>query len=84
MSYEIKLTTRAEKQFLKLSVSIQKRIAEKIDALAINPYPQGSKKLSGLDAYRIRIGDYRVIYQIHDDILLITIIKIGHRREVYR
>ena len=63
----------------------QKRIGKKIDSLAENPRPPGVEKLSGReDSYRVRVGDYRIIYRIHDKVLLIVIVEVGHRREVYR
>ena len=55
-----------------------------IQSLAREPRPQGCEKLSGQDRYRIRQGVYRIIYEIHDEILTVVVIKIGHRREVYR
>lgn len=61
------------------------RIAATIDALAGDPRPSGCRKLAGTDRlYRVRVGDYRVVYEIHDDRLLVLVIKLGHRREVYR
>jgi len=57
----------------------------KIDGLRVNPRPNGSKKLNKEDPlYRIRVGDYRVVYQIQDKILLVLILKVGHRRDIYR
>ena len=56
-----------------------------MDALAANPRPKGVKKLSGPDdLYRIRVGDYRIVYQIHDDRLIVLVVRIGHRKDVYR
>ena len=55
-----------------------------IDKLALVPRPPGCKKLKGRDAYRIRIGEYRVIYEIHDDVLIVLIIRVAHRREAYK
>ncbi len=56
-----------------------------MDGLAVNPRPKGVKKLSGLDdLYRIRVGDYRIVYQIHDDRLIVLVVRIGHRKDVYR
>ena len=53
--------------------------------LADNPRPRGVEKLEGREnRYRIRVGDYRVIYEIHDEVLLVLVVRIGHRREVYR
>jgi len=61
-----------------------KRILERIEALATDPRPVGCEKLSGQDKYRIRQGIYRIIYEIRDKELIITIVKVGHRREVYK
>lgn len=75
----------ALKQFKKLSPELQERIQIKIDELADNPRPNGVVKLvNGENRYRIRVGDYRVLYIIFDDVLLVTVVKVGHRREVYR
>jgi mRNA interferase RelE/StbE len=63
----------------------QRRISAKIDSLKTNPRPSGVEKLSGEeDLYRVRVGDYRILYQIHDRILLVLILRIGHRQDVYR
>jgi len=83
--YEVEFTSKSEKQFKKLNKSIQKRLARKIDALSKNPCPNGAKKLSGEeDIYRIRVGDYRIVYGIFDTELLVLVVKIGHRRDIYR
>lgn len=67
------------------SKSDRSRIVAKIAALAANPRPHGSEKLAGYDdRYRVRQGNYRVVYEIDDDASHVTIYKIGHRREVYR
>lgn len=85
MSYNVKFAKGASKQFKKLSPEIQERIQIKIDELADNPRPNGVVKLvNGENRYRIRVGDYRVLYIIFDDVLLVTVVKVGHRREVYR
>ena len=63
----------------------QKRIKERIDGLAANPRPPGAKKLKGeSDLYRLRSGNYRIIYSIEDVRLIVLVIRIGHRRDVYR
>jgi len=68
-----------------LPKSQQKKIAVKIDKLSKNPYARNAKKLIGeKDLFRIRSGDYRIIYQVKDKILLILILKIGHRKEIYK
>lgn len=54
------------------------------ELLARNPRPQGCEKLSGQERYRVRQGVYRIIYEIRDEVLLVTVIKVGHRREVYK
>lgn len=85
MVYKVKIDQKAQKEFDNLPIHVQERLEKKIDNLAQNPRPQGAIKLTNEDnLYRIRAGDYRVIYQIQDKILLILVVKIGHRREVYR
>lgn len=85
MTYRIEFTKGASKQLQKLPSDIQERIDSKIAELAIEPRPIGVKKLADEDyLYRIRVGAYRVIYQIFDTILLVTVIKVKHRREIYR
>lgn len=83
--YEIVFSPAAAKNLGELPRQIQQRIDEKIISLTQAPRPFGSIKLKGADdLYRFRVGDYRVIYEIVDDKLLVLIIKIAHRKEVYR
>lgn len=86
MTYKIEFRPAAHRDLKALPKEILLRVSEKISALAENPRPLGVEKLSGSedDFYRIRIGDYRVLYTIQDKVLLIIIIKVRHRREVYR
>lgn len=85
MSYQIEFSKGAKKQFKKLPLDIQKRVAVKIDELSIEPRPNKAKKLQGNEnLYRIRVGDYRIVYEIKDNILLVTVIKVRHRSEVYK
>lgn len=85
MSYRIEFTPSAARAFRKLPGPIQGRIAPKIDALASTPRPHGVEKMAGHEnRYRVRVGEYRVIYVIDDGARLITVAVIGHRREVYR
>ncbi len=85
MSYEVKFSKGAKKQFRKLPLDVQQRIQTKINDLAIEPRPNGVKKLLGDDnSYRVRVGDYPVIYQLDDDILIVTVIKVRHRSEIYK
>jgi mRNA interferase RelE/StbE len=81
--YTVLILPSAQKQLSKLPNAIATRIEDKMMELEQDPRPAGCKKLKGRDAWRIRIGDYRVIYEIHDGRLVVTVITIGHRREVY-
>jgi mRNA interferase RelE/StbE len=85
-TYQIKILPTAQKELVSLPKAIRVRIGGKIDSLQTNPTPQGVKLLkgTGTEAYRLRVGDYRILYQIKKDILTVLVIKIGHRREVYR
>jgi len=72
-------------QFNKLNKNLQARLKPKIDALAKNPRPHGVKKLQGYEnRYRIWVGDYRVLYEIHDNILLVLVVDVGKRGGIYR
>ena len=83
--YRIEFLSTALKELSKLSSEVQQRIAARIDALKINPYPPGVKALKNGDGrLRIRVGDYRVIYRVEDALLIIIIVKVGHRRNIYR
>lgn len=85
MSYKIEFSRSAERQFRALPKSVQVKLTPKIDALSDDPRPRKSKKLeSELDLYRIRVGDYRVIYQVQDKALLVLVVKVADRKEVYR
>lgn len=80
----ISFAKSAEKELLKLDKNLAKRILDKIGLLGNNPYGQNSQKLSGGKGYRIRIGDYRVVYTIDKDANILTVIRIRHRRDAYR
>jgi mRNA interferase RelE/StbE len=83
--YRIHFAGRAERAFRKLSPDVQRRLDPAILALADDPRPPGCLKLSGPDSlWRIRVGDYRIVYQIQDQMLLILVVNVGHRREIYR
>ena len=85
MPYRIEFTSAAARDISKLTEDVQQRLMAKIDALAHEPRPFGVQKLQGREnRYRIRVGDYRIIYEIQDQILVVLIVRIGHRREVYR
>ena len=87
MAFEVRFTKSAQKEFNFLSAKIQTKVIDAVTVLAQNPYSEllRVKKLkSQVDLYRIRIGDYRVVYEIKNEVLLILVIKIGHRSDVYR
>ncbi len=80
----VEFSSAAARAFLKLTKEQQRRIAPRIDSLAQDPRPAGCEKLTGVDGYRIRVGDYRIVYLIDDATEIVTVAKVGHRREVYR
>ncbi|MBK1642629.1 type II toxin-antitoxin system mRNA interferase toxin, RelE/StbE family [Chromatium okenii] len=85
MAYKIIFAAVARRQFEKLPSLARKRLNEAITKLADQPRPSGVTKLSGeVDLYRVRGGNYRAIYRIEDDQLLILVVKVGHRSAVYR
>jgi mRNA interferase RelE/StbE len=83
-SYSLEIKRSAAKELAGLPKQDRARIITSIQALAHEPRPAGSEKLSGQERYRIRRGDYRILYQIHDDVLILMVVRIGHRRDVYR
>ena len=82
-SYTIVITAKAQKQLDKFSDHVVAPILEAIADLAQNPRPSGCKKLKGRDGYRIRTGNYRIIYEIFDQELIIDVIAVGHRKDIY-
>jgi len=84
MSYGLEILRTAQKQLAQITQVDQDRIVASIMDLADAPRPVGCKKLSGRPGWRIRVGSFRVIYEIHDDKLLILVVSVGHRREIYR
>lgn len=85
MAYSILLAPPAERQLKSLAEPVQKRIVKRLHTLRANPRPQGVKKLAGEDdLYRIPESDYRIVYTIRDKELIVLIVKIGDRKEVYR
>jgi mRNA interferase RelE/StbE len=84
MSYEVKITSAAQRQLAALPEDVLRRIDSKILSLADNPRPPGVKKLKAeVGLYRIRVGDYRIVYTIDDSISTVVVVKIGHRSDVY-
>lgn len=84
MKYTVLIERYALKQILKLDKQVIPVIKTAIASLAENPRPYGCKKLKGEEAYRIRVGNYRIIYEIDDDVILVTVVSVGHRKEVYK
>lgn len=83
--YAIEYSTSAAKELSKLDNHIRRRIISAIDSLARTPVPPGAIMMQGASgAYRMRVGSYRVIYEVHHDVLVVLIIKIGDRKEVYK
>lgn len=83
MAYNVTLKKRAIKALEKISEPFYSNIKVAIYSLAEDPRPKGYKKLKGRDGYRIRVVDYRIIYDIFDDVLLVDVIDLGHRKDIY-
>lgn len=84
MSYKVELETRARREYQRLPPRACERVTDAIDDLQTDPRPPGCKKLVGATGYRIRAGDYRVLYTIDDAAGLVRVYRVGHRCEVYR
>ena len=85
MRYALEFTASASREFRALDRQLQRRITEKVTTLCVCPFPPGSKKLKAqADHFRIRVSDYRVVYRVDGKRVVIVIVRIGHRREVYR
>jgi mRNA interferase RelE/StbE len=83
-AYSVVIKRSAEKEIEHLPVGIRRLVVRRILALADDPRPHGSQKLAGEDKYRIRQGDYRVVYTIEDAIVTVTVVRVAHRSDVYR
>jgi mRNA interferase RelE/StbE len=84
MTYSVILAKSVQKELDRLPHEIASRILRRLALLKTNPRPPDVKKLKGRDAWRIRIGDYRVIYEIRDRVLQVIVITVGHRSDIYR
>lgn len=83
--YEVEISRTAERQLRRLPRADQVRVARAMLALADNPLPRGARKLSGYDdVFRVRTGRYRILYSVVERTLVIVVLKVGHRRDVYR
>ena len=84
MSYSVLILRRAQKELAQLPAESYTRTRDAIRALGENPRPSGCLKLTGREGWRIRVGDYRVVYEIDDGQKTVTVLHVGHRRDVYR
>jgi mRNA interferase RelE/StbE len=85
VTYAVEVAPAAVRQLRKLPPEARRRIQAAVELLAETPRPPGAKKLSGSSGdWRVRTGDYRIIYEIEDDRLIVLVVAVGHRREVYR
>lgn len=85
MTYSITLSPAAARQLRKLDPQARRRVQAAIELLALDPRPPAATRLvGGAGEWRVRTGDYRIVYQIHDDALLVLVLGAGHRREIYR
>ena len=82
--YKIQIKSSAVKELNKLPKKDLKKVVLKIQALSEDPRPSGCEKLSGDEKYRIRHGNYRIVYAIQDEILVVYVVKIGHRKDIYK
>jgi mRNA interferase RelE/StbE len=84
MKWRVAIARTAEKELTRLSTENQRRVAKSIRLLEEDPFPQASKRLKGREEFRIRAGDYRVLYIVDHESRSVRIVAVGHRREVYR
>jgi len=83
VKYEVRILRAAEKEMDKLPAPVHHRLSQRLLSLEENPRPRGSKRLTGRKEYRLRAGNYRILYTIDDRDQVVTIFAVGHRREVY-
>jgi mRNA interferase RelE/StbE len=84
MSYSLSILRRAQKEMAQLPTDAYDRVRDAIRGLSAQPRPHGSRKLTGREGWRIRVGDYRIIYEIDDSLRQVTVLDIGNRRDIYR
>ncbi|MGV1006291.1 MAG: type II toxin-antitoxin system RelE family toxin [Candidatus Nanopelagicales bacterium] len=86
MSYSVRFAAGARRELGKLDPSVRRRVAGAVELLALNPRPPGAKQLRGGAnvRWRVRVGDYRIVYAVEDSELIVLVLRLGHRREVYR
>jgi mRNA interferase RelE/StbE len=85
MVYRVEVKKSARKEITALPKRDQRRVVTAIAELASNPRPLGARRLTAIEnAYRVRVGDYRVVYQVADDVLIVYVVRVAHRKDVYR
>lgn len=82
--YELRIKSSVSKDLRGVPKADVRRILERIESLRDDPRPHGCEKLSAQERYRLRQGDYRIIYSVDDDAVIVEVVKVGHRRDVYR
>ena len=82
--YELVVRARVRKSLVRLPKNVYRRVSNTIEGLREEPRPPGCRKLSDREGWRLRVGDYRIIYEIDDEERVVTILQVGHRRDVYR
>jgi len=83
VSHEVLILRRAQKELANLPKADYERVRDGVAALAENPRPSGCKKLVGREGWRIRVGNYRIIYEVDDEKQSVTVLHVGHRRDIY-
>jgi mRNA interferase RelE/StbE len=81
--YRVEVTPAAARQLRKLDPPVARRIQGAIELLAVDPRPPASRPLRGRPGYRVRVGDYRVLYTVQDEVLVVVVVRLGHRRHVH-
>lgn len=85
MAYSIEITPNAGRQLRKLPANVRNSLAVAVDSLADNPHPTGAAKITGVEhCWRIRVGDFRIVYQVRNKDLLVLVVRLGDRKEVYK
>ncbi len=84
MPYAIDFVPSAAKELAKLPAKERQKLGDRINELAAEPRPHGVEKLTGFDAYRARVGDYRVVYEVHNKVLVVLVLAVGDRKEIYK
>ena len=84
MAFAVRFALRVEKELRSLPVETQKRLLARLVKLAEDPFAPGTIKLQGEDAYRVRIGDYRIVFELDAQTSILVVLKVGHRSDIYR